>query len=119
MSGISLARMRKLVQPNSRVRRLFSFVCERDKLVSRISIRQGNVGLMVMGGAYDGVVVCKFIVDRHVFEEPAHVVIEKSLYYFEIKLRVNEHGTDTGFDGVRKRLGGILVQSVIDYPSQK
>lgn len=49
--------------------------------------------------------VCgKGIVDAHIFEEPADVGIEKSLYFFEVELGVNENRANIGFNYIGEAL---------------
>ena len=50
---------------------------------------------------YGGVVVGKGIVDAHVFEKALDVDFEESLDFFEVVLRVHEHGADIRLHDVR------------------
>lgn len=45
-------------------------------------------------------IVCILVIDCHVIEEWLHVLIEKLLHYAIVKVCVNEHRTDVGFDYV-------------------
>lgn len=54
-------------------------------------------------------IVGEFVVDGHVFEEPADVVVEEALDFFEVELRVYENSTNVRFDNVGKGLVGLLA----------
>lgn len=56
-------------------------------------------------------VVCEGVVDGHVFEEPSDVLVEEAFDFCEIVFRVDEDGTDVGFDDVGESL---LSQISID-----
>ena len=45
-------------------------------------------------------VVGKGVVDGHVFEKPADVVVEEALDFSVVELGVDEDGADVGFDDV-------------------
>lgn len=57
-----------------------------------------------MSGAYGWMVVCKSVVNRHIFEEPFYVLFEKTLYFIVIELRVNEDSPHVGFHNIRQAL---------------
>lgn len=59
-------------------------------------------------GTYGWVVVREGVVDGHVFEEPSDVLVEEAFNFCEIVFRVDEDGTDVGFDDV----GESLISSV-------
>lgn len=65
--------------------------------------RQGNVSEW---RAHHRVIVSKGIVDGHVLEEPADVVIEEAFDFGVVELRVDEDGTEISFYNVGEALSG-------------
>lgn len=53
---------------------------------------------------YRGMVVSECIVDGHVFEEPAHVLLEKPFDLAVTVFRIDKEGANVGFDYIGKRL---------------
>ena len=49
-------------------------------------------------------VVCEGVVDGHVFEEPADMLVEEAFDFCEVVLRVDEDGADVGFHDVGESL---------------
>lgn len=56
------------------------------------------------GGTYGWVVIGEGVVDGHVFEEPADVLVEEAFDFCEVVFRVDEDGADVGFDDVGESL---------------
>ena len=56
-------------------------------------------------------IVGEFVIDGHILKEPADMVVEKALHFFEVELRVYENSTNVRFDDVRKSLMGLLALS--------
>ncbi len=56
---------------------------------------------------YGWVVVCKGVVDAHIFEEPSDVHVEEALHFLVIELGVDKEGADVRFDNVRQTLRRI------------
>ena len=55
-------------------------------------------------GAYRWMVVGKSVIDTHVLEEPFYVLVEESLDFAVVELRVNKEGTNVGLHDVRESL---------------
>lgn len=49
-------------------------------------------------------VVGKSVIDTHVLEEPFYVLVEESLDFAVVELRVNKEGTNVGLHDVRESL---------------
>ena len=54
-------------------------------------------------------VVGKSVIDVYVLEEPFNVLVEESLDFAVVELRVNKEGTDVGLHNIRESLNIILA----------
>ena len=53
---------------------------------------------------YCRMIVCKCVIDIHIFEEPTDVVLEESLHLAIVKFGINKDSSDVSFDDIRESL---------------
>ena len=64
-------------------------------------------------GAYGWMVVGKCVIDAHVLEEPFYVLVEESLDFAVVELRVDKEGTNEGLHDVGESLKNYISNHTI------
>ena len=82
-------------------------VCLKGFIIKRTEPKA--VGNEKKGMTYNWMTICKSVIDRHIFKEPADVIIEEALDFRKVELRVDEDGTKIRFYDVGETLWGLRL----------